>query len=282
VPFLLALLAIVAAWAWWYGGDDDDADDDGAPGFLRRRSPNALAAAAARAHGVPSFPTPDTTKRTPFATNGGGRVQLRVRLDGAAPVPVDHDAAARDVSCPGTVIDSGVRVSRDSGVVGALVWIDGAPVARERWRRAARRTLVSWQDCHPTPALQVAPPGATIELVQRDSIRDTIVVQHVLRARADTIVFSIDGQLVPLHTGDWPPGAVTLRSLRFPWSRAIVFLAPNPTARLSDGAGVVVLDSLAPGEHVVRAWHSRLGSARTRVTVDARRPATATITFRGR
>lgn len=274
----LVVVALLGGAAWWVLGDDD-AEASGPGGILRRRGAPAGAAALARAFGTTSLPAPSDAGAPVLVASGGAQLQLRVVLEGAAPAPVRHAAVQRDAACPAELVDSTVRTARDGGVVGALVWMDGAPAPRTAWRRPERRALVTFADCHPAPALQVVPPGTTLALLQRDSLRDTIVVQHAARPVADTIVFDADGQVVPLHTRDWPAGAVTLRSLRFPWSRALVLVAPNATARQTSDAGTATLDSLAPGERTVRAWHPRLGLATTRVRVPAGGVVTATLRF---
>ena len=274
----LVVVAVLGAAAWWILGDDD-AEASGPGGFFTRSRTPVAPSALARAFGVASLPTLRADGAPVLVAAGGAQLQLRVVLDGVPPAPTLHASAARDASCPVQLVDSTVRTSRDGGVVGALVWIDGAPAPRVAWQRAERRALVTFEDCHPAPVLQVVPPSATLALMQRDSLRDTIVVQHVVRPEADTIVFEADAQLVPLHTRDWPAGAITVRSLRFPWSRAIVVLAPNATARATSDAGTATLDSLAPGERTVRAWHPRLGSVATRVRVPANGVVTATLRF---
>ncbi|MCU0619810.1 MAG: hypothetical protein MUF40_07990 [Gemmatimonadaceae bacterium] len=223
-----------------------------------------------------ALPYVDTTGRAPQVGSGGGQVQLRVRFTGVPPVPVAPDSALPDRPCRRAPVDDVVRLSRDGGVVAALVWVDGRRLAAPR---RGHRIVVALTDCTLAPATAVEPIGGTLDVLQRDSVRDSIVVQHVARPTADTIVFDADGEIVPLHTRDWPAGAVTLRSLRFPWSRSIVLFAPNGTARLTSDAGTATIDSLVPGRHVLHVWHPRLGEARTTITVRAGATVPATITF---
>lgn len=271
---LLLVLAAAGGSAWWWWRDADASA--GVTRFARRAVvPTPSVEALARRWGAATLPTTDTTGRAPQAANGGGQLQLRVRVVGAAPALDARDTTGLERPCRRAPRDAAVRVAPDGGLVGALVWVDGPRLGRAP---RGRRVVLALTDCTLAPAIAVEPIGSTLELFQRDSVRDSLVVQHVARAAADTIVFDADGELVPLHTRDWPSGAVTVRSLRFGWSRALVFLAPNGTARLTSDAGTATLDSLAAGRHVVHVWHPHYGDARATVTVRAGGVVPATIT----
>mgnify|MGYP002780095871 CR=1 FL=1 len=279
----LAAVALVAGGAFsLLRTTGDAAEPSMARRLLRGRgtAERSALAAAAREFGTRTLPAPVAGAAPAVVASGGGQLQLRVVLEGAPPAVPAPDARAVDARCPATVVDDAVRLDARGGVAAAIVWVEGAPPAGP-WRDATgRRRTVAFDGCRAWPALQVVPPGTTLELLQRDSLRDSIVVRHVARTAADTVTFEADGQLVPFHSRTWPAGAVTVRSLRFGWSRALVFVAPNPSARLTSDAGTATLDSLAPGTRVVRAWHPRLGETSARVTVRGGASTTATLTLR--
>ncbi len=74
-------------------------------------------------------------------------------------------------------------------------------------------------------------------------------------------------------------GVIKLKCDVHPWMAAYVIVSEHPFFATTDATGAFTLENVPPGSYTLEAWHEKLGTQTTRVTVRAGREATASFTF---
>jgi hypothetical protein len=205
-----------------------------------------------------------------------------VVFEGTLPTDTTVQALRVDTECGRNFIDTQVE-RNGASVVGALVWVDAPATVIDAVPVSEHRPTVTLENCRLSPRLQLAAPGSTLQLVAHDTRVESLVVVPVPHtARADTVPFNTDGQLVPLQHRADSVGVVAIYATRLPWARAFVVTAPSGTAGLSDGDGRVgfVVDRRATQARI-RVWHPMLGDAAATINPSTfQTDSVVTITFK--
>lgn len=238
---LLALLPIACQ-----GGDAADGDD------------------ASRV-GLP--PPPPPYEAVPLEEFG--RIEGRLAWEG--PVPSDTTFRVADSLsrvCGGQWVRlTPVRRSR-GGVAGAVVWI--ADLRRGKPLSSSRRFEIATDRCRLTPEVQPAIAGGMLNVLSLDRL-----VHRLQFARPGTegVVARVEqfdaGQVVPLESVLRQPGAVSVRSDRFPWMQAWIHVFDHPYYATSGTDGSFAIDSIPPGRYSLSIWHPATGQRDTALILAA-------------
>jgi hypothetical protein len=209
-------------------------------------------------------------------------VRVRVLFYGQLPGDTAVQARNFNAACGDTFVDSAVA-RKDSAVVNAIVWIEGAAATLITEARDDHRPVVALEGCRLVPRLQIAAPGSTVHLVMRDSLTESLVlVPSSKSAPVDTVVFAFPGQLVPMRAAAESAGVLAVYAAGLPWARAFIAIAPTSGTAISDGEGRAQFTLDARGaKAVVRAWHPSMGIVSATVTLTQGTAAhDVTLTFR--
>jgi hypothetical protein len=210
-------------------------------------------------------------------------VRVRVLMQGVELRDTAVQARSFNPDCQTTFVDTAV-VRHGNAVIDAVVWVEGPTrTLITPGLVVPQRPSVRMQECRLSPRLQVAAPGSTLMMVMGDSLVESlVVVPSSVSAPADTITFLMNGQLVPVRQRADSSGVVGVYSLRLPWARAFVAIAPPASVALSDSGGHAhfTLDGRGTTT-IVRAWHPSLGIVSAKVSLRPNQPVQdVTLTFR--
>ena len=236
---------------------------------------------AARALRLPRLrPAP---VRTATGADPGVRVLVQVVAEGPRAADVVIPARDVDPACDTALVDSLV-VRNGRALVQALVWVEGTTAVLSLADAAQHRPRVQLSGCQLQPRLQVAVPGSMLQVLVRDSMRESlVVVPSQSNGAPDTLsAFSMAGQLIPVaHAAD-STGVLGVYALRLPWARAYVAVAPPSVAAVSDTSGRASFMLDANGASAtIRAWHPAFGVTSAPVVLrPGQRDYTVTLTFR--
>ncbi len=269
-----ALLLALAAGC----GADATSEHGAVPGA--RTVPQAQPAAA-RALRLPVMRP--AASRTARAGDRAVTIDVQLRREGEPLRDAIHVVAPAFVrACGAALVDTSPALA--SGVVAsAIVWVEGPAATFVTAPTSDRRPMVRMEGCRLVPSLQVAAPGSALMLVMRDSFPDSLVVVRSSSGQpADTVPFSMQGQLVPLQHRADSAGMVAVYSAQLPWARAFLVIAPPSSGAVADRDGRVrfTVDGRARFTRI-RAWHPVLGSADASVPLGrSTSTQTVTLTFR--
>jgi plastocyanin len=202
-----------------------------------------------------------------------GKVSGKVIIAGLAPklppLPVTKDSKI----CGVNKADEALVIGTGGGIRNAVVWIAGAPPAKD-----AARALVKLdqQACRFEPHVAVLPAGGTLEVVNSDP------VLHHPRAQVGEqkiweFPMPLKGHTVARKVDKVQTLRVTCES--HPWMRAFVQVLDSAAYAVTDEQGHFSIANAPTGKQKLKLWHERLGEREESIEVAAGETVTRDITL---
>jgi hypothetical protein len=219
-------------------------------------------------------PTLPPYKVVNVASSGAivGRVPL------ATPAPDDTTYSVGDSA--GALCGATRRVAlvrhRGKNLEDVVIWLANA---REGKRLPIeRRYEITNSDCTLEPRVQAAVESGMLNVRNADrSAHRTIFLRG-----GDTISLvreSEAGQVVPTGKPLAHRGLVSVRSDRYPWSRAWIRVFDHPYFAVTNRDGIFTIDSVPPGDYTLKMWEPRLGTREQPVHVDPAKDSKLDLSF---
>ena len=233
---------------------------------------------------APPLPPP---RPLPSIPAGMGRVSGRITLNGPPPtlapaVSVGRDpnagftatpvsapqqqqlaptASSRDVHfCGMTQPDLSLQIGINGGILETVLWAPDGPPPRKGTRPVAR---VAIEGCRFIPHVLATTDNAELTLVNRDGLYHNVVGAGISTFNLALVLKDHD---LPMHLKK--PGLLTLESKLRAWMKGYVQALPTTAWSMTDTDGSYFID-LAPGKHLIKLWHERLGEREETVDIAA-------------
>ncbi len=243
----------------------------GAPALL-------LAVAVACGDDAPDGPPPGTPAEMPFDEGTAGDVQGSVVFEGTPPSPEPLDMAS-EPDCAAMYDETPTRdlikVSGDGQLGDVFVYVSEGledmqfPIPEEG-------TVIDQQGCRYIPHITGVMANQTFVLRNSDGLL------HNINARPEVnrpFNISQPVNMDTERTFAQPEVMIPLRCDVHGWMISYVGVVAHPYHSVSGDDGSFDLSTLPPGEYVVTAWHSQLGTQEQTVTVETGEVAEIAFTF---
>ncbi len=213
----------------------------------------------------------------PFDEATAGHVRGVIRFEGTAPAaaPIDmssEPSCAQQHSTPPTA--AGVRV-QDGGLGEAFVYVREG-LEGMTFPTPSAAAVIDQQGCRYHPHITGVQAGQSITFRNSDGL-----LHNINATPAVNRPFNIS-QPVNMETSRSfasPEVMIPIRCDVHGWMLAYVGVLSHPYHAVSGDAGAFELRGLPPGDYVIEAWHSRMGTVEQSVTVATGQTAEITLTF---
>ena len=248
--FMAALLPVLIAC----GGKSDDAGtDDG-----------AVAASDADAAAAPA---------------GGGSIAGTVSFTGSPPANPTIDMSEEEACAKqytGQPTDS-VVVVHDGKLQDVVVYVKSGLPAGQKWAVPAQAVVVDQKGCQYHPKNLAMMAGQKFEIRNSDAVLHNI--KAVPTANRGFNISQPQAGMTTTRTFNTAEVMVPLQCNVHGWMQAHVGVMSNPFFATSAGDGTFSIKNLPPGTYTIEAWHEKLGTQTTTVTVGAGETKTADFNF---
>ncbi|HZO19925.1 MAG TPA: hypothetical protein VFB46_13125 [Gemmatimonadaceae bacterium] len=193
------------------------------------------------------------------------------RLEGE----VDLESSARDTlvvvtrnaDLCGDRMPEGAIVSSQGGLMNVVVWLadarEGKPLPD------SRRFEVTNLRCRFDPRVQGVIVGGTLNVKSADPVvHETVIRVSGSTSTLETVSQNGDGQVVPLEKVLAEPVRLELTCRTHPWTHGAIHVFDHPYFTISAANGRFAIDSIPPGEYIMRTWHERLGVTAREIRVE--------------
>lgn len=229
----------------------------------------------------PAAPTPPAPPTLPPAPQTGavitGRALFVGKLPAAAPQPRGSDPFCAALTLP----DDSLVVDASGGLRSVLVRVVEA--AGGPYAPPAEPVLVTQAQCRYKPRVVGAVRGQSVLISNSDGtlhnvhalVSGTTVLNQIqINAEAPRI------DLRPLSAAAAANNPLQLRCDVHPWMAAYLWVLEHPFFAVTADDGSFAIKNLPTGQYTLEAWHERLGTRRTRLTVSAAEKSPEKIEFR--
>lgn len=246
----IAALALVGLLAACGGGDQDAAPEDEGP------------------------------QEMPFDVSTAGHVQGMVMFEGEAPAPESIDMSS-EADCQAvwqergeSPVTQGVTVS-DGHLAHVFVYVKEGLEGMD-FPTPRQAAVIDQRGCRYEPHVSGVMVGQTLTFRNSDGLLHNV---NATPEQNRPFNFSQPVNMETSRTLAQAEVAVPIRCDVHGWMRAFVGVTTHPYHAVSDGSGSFSLQDLPPGEYVIEAWHSRLGTQEQTVTVETGGTAEVSFTF---
>jgi hypothetical protein len=210
-----------------------------------------------------------------------GALTGQVRFEGAAPKPRPVRMEADPLCVPvgrGVVFET-LQVDGKGGLKDAFVYVkDGL---RGRTFPAPKTPVqLDQKGCRYDPHVFGVQVGQPVLISNSDPAVHNVNAQSKVNPRFNLI--QPKGTPRSTRTFSKPEIMVPIRCDVHPWMGSWIGVLEHPFFSVSRADGAFEIKGLPPGSYTIEAWHEELGIQTQKVTVDGKKPATATFTFKGK
>jgi len=231
----------------------------------------------------PSTPTPINANNSPSAAAptanapgalGTGVVRGMAHYAGKAPEA--HAITTPDPFCARQGIkDEDLIVGTDGGLKNVLVRVIKGAVGT--YDAPKTEASVDQSGCMYRPRVQAVIAGQTVQIKNSDQ-----TLHNVHTYKGASTVFNqaqIPGMAPMSKTFKGDGQIIKFKCDVHPWMTGYVAIVSNPFFAVSGPDGGFAIDKLPPGTYTLEAWHERLGTRTTDVTVTDGQPTKAQFDF---
>ena len=229
--------------------------------------------------GDPDNGVPDEPEEVemPFDVETAGHVEGMVMYEGEPPAPEELDMSSEpdcDAHWDGTAIREMVKVS-DGHLGDVFIYVKEGlenldfPTTREA-------VVMDQVGCRYTPMVIGAMAGQTVTFRNSDGL-----LHNVNATPTNNRPFNIS-QPVNMDTDRTFAEQEVMIPVRCDvhgWMRGFLGIVNHPYHHVTGEGGTFDLSDLPPGEYVIEAWHSQLGTQEQTVTVETGETAQVSFTF---
>jgi plastocyanin len=202
-----------------------------------------------------------------------------VKLDGTAPKPTKIDMS-QDPACKkaGGENTTETVVADDKGdLANVFVYVkEGAPNAN--YEMPKDKVTIDQRGCRYHPHMLGVMAGQTVEILNSDdtthnihpSPKDNKEWNESQPPKGNPLekTFARQEVLVPVKCN------------QHPWMKMYIGVVKNPYFAVTDKDGKFELKTLPPGTYTLEAWHEKLGTQQTKVTIGAKETKDVAFTFK--
>jgi plastocyanin len=215
----------------------------------------------------------------PAALPGNSTVTGRIKFEGKAPTPrvIRMDS---DQSCmpEGPNTSEVLVVGPDNGLQNVFVYVkDG--LGDRTFPTPRTPVVLDQKGCKYSPHVFGAQVGQPVTIVNSDNTLHN--VHAVPKANAEFNVGQSKKGQDNTKIFDKPEVMVPFRCDVHGWMNAYVGVVAHPFFAVSKPDGSFEIKGLPAGTYTIEAWHERLGTQTTKVTVDGKAGATAAFSLKG-
>ena len=203
----------------------------------------------------------------------GGVVKGRVTFKGQLPPnAVQKFTITKDKNVCGVGQRTVRWIDVDDGALrGVVVYIEGVKRGKP-WPKKV--FTIDQKGCRFEPWIQVIRNGATVIVRNSDPVMHNINAKEMILLRGGRMVKRTIFNFAQSRPGEVKKRVRTRRSpfiainceahnFMFAW----IFAASNPYATVVGDDGSFRIDNIPPGTYTIKAWHPRLGTRATKVTI---------------
>jgi plastocyanin len=208
------------------------------------------------------------------AVADGGSIAGSVKAIGNIPAAEKVEITKDNSACGTEKVLEDITVGSGGELSHAVVWIEDIKSGKD-WGNGSAGS-VDQVNCRYIPHVQAVAPGATLEVINSDS-----VLHNIHAYSGDETLFNIAQPIQGQKTKKdlMESGPVHLKCDVHSWMSAWVFVAANPYYAVTGADGSFTLDDVPPGDYTVKVWHGKLGESSVQVTVEAGGAAAADLTI---
>ena len=212
--------------------------------------------------------------------DGPGTISGKVSFDGEPPVRTQVKMAA-DPNCkPGPEsLSEGTIVSADRGLKNVFVYVkDG--LGNAVYETPTKPIVLDQIGCRYEPHVFGVFVGQPVEIKNSDPTLHNV---HAIPKANAEFNFGQQDNKAPIitKTFDKPEIGVSFRCDVHGWMRSYANVVTHPFFAVTGDDGSFAIKGLPAGTYTVEAWHERLGTQATKVTIsDSAAAATAAFTFK--
>lgn len=199
-----------------------------------------------------------------MAVSGGGSISGTVKASGNVPAPEKVEINKDVPVCGNEKVLEDIQVGGGGELSHAVVWIENITSGKD-WENGSAGS-VDQVNCHYVPHVQVLKTGASLEVINSDAI-----LHNIHAYDGDETLFNIAQPIKGQKTKKdlTTSGPVHLKCDVHSWMSAWVFMATTPYYAVTAADGSFSLGDVPPGTYTVKAWHGKLGTTSTEVTVES-------------
>lgn len=216
--------------------------------------------------------------RTPTGGIIAGRVTLRGRAPAVEPLRMGFVPECMELAGSNPTSDTAV-VANDGAIANVFVYIEDGLAPTATFPEPTHAAVLDQRGCRFVPHVLGVQVGQTLELTNSDPIEHD--VHGLAGLNAEFNRDQPEQGMRETHTFSTPEVMVRLKCDRHPWMSAYVGVVRHPYFAVSDAEGRFTLTDVPDGTYTVAIWHERFGTGTARVTVAARRTATADFVMKG-
>jgi plastocyanin len=229
----------------------------------------APAPATAPAPGAPAPAAPAAAAPAAPGTLGGGTISGSVRLAGSPPPP--RPITTPDPYCSRSKLeDEEVLVRAGGKLQNVLVRLTKGVTGS--YPPPSAPAVVDQVGCMYRPRVQGAIVGQKVEIRNSDQ-----TLHNVHTYRGASTMFNqaqLPGMGPMIKTIPDGEQVIRFRCDVHPWMTGYVAMSSHPFFAVTGADGAFRIEKVPPGTYTVEAWHERLGTKSTEVTVADDKPAT--------
>jgi plastocyanin len=251
---------------------------------IRTTLPRILVPAVLVAFGVACGDAPDPDPdgdpaqlEMPFDEGTAGDVRGMIMFEGTPLSPEAIDMAS-EPSCLEQYDEAPTREwvkVRNGHLAEVFVYVKEGLEAYD-FPTPAGATLVDQQGCRYRPGVTGVMTGQTLTFRNSDGLMHNVNARPTVNRPFN---FSQPVNMDTNRTLTQPEVMIPVRCDVHGWMAAYVGVVAHPFYSTTDDAGTFDLSGLPPGEYVIEAWHSRLGTQEQTVTVATGETTEVSFTF---
>lgn len=226
----------------------------------------------------PATPTPPPGKSVDAAT--AGAVTGKVVFEGAVP-PAAILRMSADPKCvqgagPNPQSDA-LLVGAEGAVKNAFVYVKDGLDPEYAFETPTTPVVLDQKGCIYTPRVLGARVGQPVEIVNSDPTLHNVHALPMVNREFN------HGQprqfLRASEVFTAPEVMVRFKCDVHAWMAAWVGVLPHPYFAVSDTSGAFALPNLPPGSYTIEAWHEKLGTRTTQVTIGPSQTQSVSLSF---
>ncbi len=211
---------------------------------------------------------------TPLDHETTGTITGSVRVDGPVPPPVTLGGTPECVAEHAGPMVAADMLVHDGRLANAFVYVkDG--LGNRVFDVPTDPVVIDQRGCTYEPRVVGVRVGQPIKFVNSDPFLHNV---HGMPTTSSAWNFgmSVKGSTRTIHL-DRPEVMVSVRCDVHPWMQGWIGVLDHPYFAVTGADGQFVLRDVPPGDYTVAAWHERLGTRESRVTLAPR--ASGEVTF---
>ncbi|HEY1303185.1 MAG TPA: hypothetical protein VGF24_06530 [Vicinamibacterales bacterium] len=228
--------------------------------------------------GQPAASTPAVPPEAPIPLPGESTITGRIKFEGTAPTPKVIRMDSDSLCMPeGPNTSEVLVVGPDNGLRNVFVYVkDG--LGDRTFPAPKTPVVLDQKGCKYSPHVFGAQVGQPVTIINSDPTLHNI--HAIAKSNAEFNVGQSKKGMTTTKTFDKPEIMVPFRCDVHGWMNAFGGIVPHPFFAVSKADGSFEIKGLPAGTYTLEAWHEKLGTQTTKVTVDGKTSAMTSFAFK--